>query len=43
MSLTPEFLEMLRGGIGTRTQTQFAKETGLTNFRAGKPTVLTVG
>lgn len=30
MSLTPEFIEMLRGGIGTRTQNQFAKETGLT-------------
>lgn len=30
MSLTPEFCEMLRRGIGTRTQIQFAKETGLT-------------
>lgn len=30
MSLTPEFCEMLRRGIGTRTQSQFAKAAGLT-------------
>lgn len=30
MSLNPKFIEMLRGGIGTRSQLQFAQETGLT-------------
>ena len=30
MSLNQKFIEMLRGGIGTRSQLQFAQETGLT-------------